>query len=58
MSSSYKWDKENTTRITVKLYPDKDADVIELLNSVPSKQGLIKDLLRQAAQQAKQKDDP
>lgn len=58
MSSSYKWDKENTTKITFKFNNNTDADILEFLNNAPNKQGLIKELLRQAAQQAKQKDDP
>lgn len=58
MSNNYEWEKANTTMLTVKLNNRTDADIIEFLGTVPNKQGLIKELLKQAAQQAKQKDDP
>ena len=40
------WDKENTTRIHLKLNNNTDADVIQQLRSVESIQGYIKSLIR------------
>lgn len=57
MSSSYKWDSKNTVFVGLKLNSRTDADIIEYLNAVPNKQGFIKDLIRQAAAEAK-KDNP
>lgn len=44
--SKTKWDKENTTVVTMKLNKNQDADIIEKLNSVGNKQGYIKQLIR------------
>lgn len=44
--SKTKWDRENTTVVTMKLNNNKDADILEKLSSVPSKQGYIKELIR------------
>ena len=44
--SKTKWDKENTTVVTMKLNNNKDADIIEKLKSVPNRQGYIKQLIR------------
>ena len=44
--SKTKWDKENTTVVTMKLNNNQDADIIEKLNSVGNKQGYIKQLIR------------
>ena len=44
--SKTKWDKENTTVVTMKLNKNKDADIIEKLKSVPNRQGYIKQLIR------------
>lgn len=41
-----RYDKENTVRVTIKLNKKYDADIIEKLNSEPSKQGYIKALIR------------
>ena len=41
-----KWDKENTTVVTMKLNNKKDADILEKLNSVDHKQTYIKRLIR------------
>ena len=41
-----KYDKENTVVVTIKLNKKTDADVIEKLASVDSKQGYIKALIR------------
>lgn len=40
------YDKENTVRVYLKLNKKHDADVIAKLNTVPSKQTYIKDLIR------------
>lgn len=42
-----KWVAENTTRIVMNLNHNTDADLLEKLESVPSKQGYIKQLIRQ-----------
>lgn len=44
--SKTKWDRENTTVVTMKLNHNKDADILEKLNSVSNKQGYIKELIR------------
>lgn len=44
--SKTKWDKENTTVVTMKLNKNQDADIIEKLKSVPNRQGYIKQLIR------------
>ena len=44
--SKTKWDKENTTVVTMKLNKNQDADIIEKLNSVDNKQGYLKQLIR------------
>lgn len=44
--SKTKWDKENTTVVTMKLNNNQDADIIEKLKSVPNRQGYIKQLIR------------
>ena len=41
-----KWTKDHTTRIMLKLNNNTDSDVIKKLESVESKQGYIKDLIR------------
>lgn len=40
------WDKKHTAYIGLKLNKRTDADLIAKLDSVPSKQGYIKDLIR------------
>ncbi len=48
MKGSYKkYDKENTKSVLLKLNKKTDADIIEMLDAVPSKMGYIKDLIRQ-----------
>lgn len=44
--SKTKWDRENTTVVTMKLNNNKDADILEKLQSVDNKQGYIKELIR------------
>lgn len=41
------WDREHTRQIRLKLNLNTDADLIEYLDSVDNKQGLIKRLLRE-----------
>ena len=41
-----KYDAANTVQVTLKLNKRTDADVLERLASVPSKQGYIKSLIR------------
>lgn len=41
-----RYNKEKTTTICIRLNKETDKDIIELINSIPNKQGLIKDLLR------------
>ena len=42
-----KYDRENTVRVTIKLNKKTDADIIEMLSSAPSKQGLIRSALKE-----------
>lgn len=44
--SKTRWDKENTVVVTMKLNKKTDADILEKLESVDSKQGYIKELIR------------
>lgn len=41
-----RYDAENTVRVTVKLNRNTDAELIEMLENAPSKQGLIREALR------------
>lgn len=41
-----RWDRENTVVVTMKLNKNTDADILEKLESVDSKQGYIKELIR------------
>lgn len=41
-----KYDAENTRQVHLKLNRRTDVDVLEKLDSVPSKQGYIKELIR------------
>ena len=43
-----RYDKVNTTRYQLKLNNKTDADIIEKLNNVESKQGYIKECIRRA----------
>lgn len=42
-----RWQKANATRLTFRLYRNTDGDIIDFLESVESKQGTIKEALRQ-----------
>lgn len=44
--ASAKYDKENTKQIILKLNLKTDADILQKLESVPNRQGYIKDLIR------------
>ena len=44
--SKTRWDKENTVVITMKLNKNRDADIIDKLNSVDYKQTYLKELIR------------
>ena len=49
-----KYDKENTTKITVKMNNRTDKDAIALLSTVDSKQGFIRQLLQEEADRRKE----
>lgn len=42
-----KYDAAHRQTITINLHNDNDAEIIDKLNSVPSKQGYIKQLIRE-----------
>ena len=42
-----RYDRENTVRVTIKLNKKTDAEIIEMLSSAPSKQGLIRSALKE-----------
>ena len=42
-----KYDQNNTTKVSLKLNINTDADIIDYLNSVENKQGTIKRLIRE-----------
>ena len=44
--ASNKYNKENTTQLLIRLNNNTDADIIDALSKVESKQGYIKDLIR------------
>ena len=46
LKAGYKYDKANTRQIHLKLNRRTDEDVLEKLDSVPNKQGYIKQLIR------------
>ena len=41
-----KYDKENTTKVTLKLNLKTDADILDFLENCGNKQGTIKELIR------------
>lgn len=43
---SMKYDRDNTTRLYIKLNKTHDADIIDRLDSVENKQGYVKELIR------------
>ena len=48
-----KYEKENVVQILVKLNRKTDADLIEILNEQTSKQGFIKDCIREHMKRGK-----
>lgn len=47
LKAGRKYDREHTRQIHLKLNRRTDGDVLEKLDSVPSKQGYIKELIRE-----------
>ena len=47
MRANAKYDKENTVRLSLKLNLNTDSDILAKLESVESKQGYIKALIRE-----------
>ena len=47
MNAQERYDKNNTVQIKMKLNKKTDKDILDKLNSVPNKQGYIKQLIRQ-----------
>lgn len=45
--SDYNYEKNNCTRVSIKLGNKTDADIIECLNRQDNKQGYIKQLIRE-----------
>lgn len=45
--SNYNYEKNNCTRVSIKLCNKTDADIIEALNHCGNKQGYIKELIRE-----------
>ena len=54
VKASVKYNKEKTILVSIRLNKETDKDIIEILNSVDSKQGFIKELIRAAYEE---KDD-
>ena len=50
--ASARWDAENTVQIKMKLNRSRDADILARLEEVASKQGYIKELIRQDIKKA------
>lgn len=46
MNAQERYDKNNTVQIKMKLNKKTDKDILDKLNSVPNKQGYIKQLIR------------
>ena len=46
LKAQYKYDKDNTKQIVLKLNLTSDADILAMLDSQPNKQGYIKNLVR------------
>lgn len=41
-----RWQKENVSRLFVKLYKNTDEDILKFLEGIENKQGYIKQLIR------------
>ena len=48
VKASVKYNKEKTILVSIRLNKETDKDIIEILDSVTSKQGFIKALIREA----------
>jgi hypothetical protein len=48
-----KYDQNNTTKVSLKLNINTDADIIEYLSKVDNKQGTIKQLIRDDIERSK-----
>lgn len=46
MKNNYEYEKNNCTRVSIKLNNKKDADIIDLLGRITNKQGYIKALIK------------
>lgn len=47
MKNNYEYEKNNCTRVSIKLCNNTDADIIEALRTCGNKQGYIKGLIRE-----------
>ena len=54
LKAGYKYDRENTTQFRLKLNNKTDMDIIKRLESVPNKQGYIKQLIRTDLEKGKE----
>lgn len=45
--ASNKYNKDNTIQVLLRINKNTDSDIIDILNKVDSKQGYIKDLIRE-----------
>lgn len=45
-AAAHKYNKANTVQVPIRLNKNTDADILEHLDSVQSKQGYIKELIR------------
>ena len=54
LKAGYKYDRENTTQFRLKLNNKTDMDIISRLESMPNKQGYIKQLIRADLEKGKE----
>lgn len=54
LKAGYKYDRENTKQFRLKLNTKTDMDIINRLESVPNKQGYIKQLIRADLEKGKE----
>ena len=54
LKAGYKYDRGNTTQFRLKLNNKTDMDIISRLESVPNKQGYIKQLIRADLEKGKE----
>ena len=55
--SDYNYEKNNCTRVSIKLGNKTDADIIERLNNQENKQGYVKELIRRDIERDKRVDE-